>query len=155
MPGHFARSIVKLVLHRRLVSIVLLMVLLCANTAVASVCEAYCVVEKNGHHHYQTGTTLSSRAHHHPPAQHHMAGCAACPNSAGLASPQPQYCGNETQALQEPSSTMSSDRGVLQLEITRSSIGSLPAQIETERFSPFHSPPKVSSFDPILVSPRI
>jgi hypothetical protein len=142
------------VTHRRLAAIVLLMVLLGANTAVASVCEAYCAVEKKGHHHHQTEMTVSS-PHHHPHAQHHMAGCPACPKSAGLPSPHPRDCANEVQALREPLSTLSSDREVLQLEITRSSTGSLQAPIERERFSPFHSPPKISSFEPILVSLRI
>src|SRR5712691_9426858 len=151
-------GIMKVVLPRRLAAIVLLMALLGANAALASVCEVYCAgaVEKNVDHHHQSETGLSALHHHHPTAEHHnMAGCPACPKSAGLTSPHPRDCANEVQALQDNSRVFSDERPISQLDVAKLSTGSLPVPLESERFSPFHSPPKISSFEPILVSLRI
>ncbi len=48
--------------HRRLAAIVLVVALFGANTAMASVCEAYCAAigKKKSDHHHQTAATPSS-----------------------------------------------------------------------------------------------
>ena len=141
-------------LHQRLVAIVLLGTLFGANTGMASVCEACCARagEKNTHHQHQTATRFSS-PHHHTHAQEHRADCPQCPKSVRRSALQPPDCGNFSlvQALQENSRVCD----VSQADGSQSSTGFLPPPIENERFSTFHSPPKVSSFEPILVSLRI
>ena len=144
-------------LPRRLAAIVLSMAFLSANTAVASTCEVYCAVESNvNHHHHQLKTRFSSHPHH-PPAQHHndMAGCPACPKSAGLTSPRPQECANEVQSLPGNLRVFSDECSVSQIDTARLSSASVPVSFESERFSSFHPPPKISNFEPNLVSLRI
>ena len=144
----------KTVIHRRLAAIVLLMVLVGANTAVASVCEACCAVEKNDARHHHTNTMSSSSHHHHPAAQHPMAGCGQCPLSMGMAGSEPERCA-EGQALVEKSRVFSRDRAVQQSDVVETSAVFLPTPADGAGFSHFHPPPKLTSFDPILVSLRI
>ncbi len=148
----------KVVLHRKLAAIVLAVALFGANTAMASVCEAYCagVGKKNSDHHHQTAATPSS-SHHHMHAQQNRADCPQCPKIAGQSSPQFPDCGSFTrvQALRENSRVFSDDHAVSQLDVAKSSTGSLLVPIVSERFSPLHSPPNISSFQPVLVSIRI
>jgi hypothetical protein len=129
-----------------------------ANTAMASVCEAYCagIGKKKSDHHHQTAATPSS-PHHHVHAQQHRADCPECPKTAGQSSLQLPDCGSFTrvQALQENSRVFSDDHAVSQLHVAKSSTGSLLATIASERFSPLESPPNVSSFQPVLVSLRV
>ena len=153
-----AGSIVKIVLHRRLAAIVLALALFGANTAMASVCDAYCagVGNKNPdhHHHHQTAATSSS-SHHHMHAQQHRAECPQCLEIAGRSSLLPD-CGTfaQVQALQENSRVFSDDHAA-HLDIAKSSTNSSLAPIQSERFSSLHSPPNISSFQPVLVSIRI
>jgi hypothetical protein len=151
-------SIVKVVLHRRLAAIVLALALFDANTAMASVCEAYCasVGTKNSDHHHQTAATPSS-PHHQMPAKQHRADCPECPKAAGRSSLQLPDCASfaQVQALQEKSRVFSDDHEVSQLDVTKSSTGSSLSPIQSERFSCLHSPPNISSFQPVLVSIRI
>jgi hypothetical protein len=146
------------VLHRRLAAIVLVLALFGANTAMASVCEAYCagVGKKNSDHHHQTAATPSS-SHHHMHAQQHRADCPECPKTAGQSSQQLPDCGSFTrvQALQENSRVFSDDHAVSQLDVAKSSTGSSLAPIQSERFLSLHSPPNINSFQPVLVSIRI
>jgi hypothetical protein len=155
---YFARSIVKIVLHRRLAAIVLAVVLFGANTAMASVCDAYCasVGKKNSDHHHQTAATPSP-SHHHMHAQQHRADCPQCPKIAGQCSQQFPDCGSfaRVQALQENSRVIYDDHAVSQLDVAKSPIGSSLTPIRSERFSSLHSPPNISSFQPVLVSIRI
>jgi hypothetical protein len=152
------QSIVKVVLHRRLAAIVLAVALFGANTATASVCEAYCgsVGKKNSDHHHQTAATPSS-PHHHLHAQQHRADCPECPKTAGQSSLQLPDCRSfaRVQALQENSRVFSDDHALSQLDGAKSSTGSSLAPIKSERFSCFHGPPNISSFQPVLVSLRI
>ncbi len=147
-------SIVNFVLHRRLSAIVLLGVLLGANSAVASVCEAYCAVAMNGNRHHRT-EMAGSLSHHHPSSQHHMAGCSMCPKGAGLESPLPPDCANLVLALQEQSRVFSSDDAVRQLDVSKLIIDALPAPMDNAKFAAFHAPPNISAFYPLLVSLRI
>src|SRR5258707_5524771 len=105
LHGYCAGSIVKVVLHRKLAATVLAVALFGANTAMASVCEAYCagVGKKNSDHHHQTAAMPSS-SHHHMHAQQHRADCPECPKTAGRSSRLPD-CGSFTwvQALRENS----------------------------------------------------
>src|ERR1700716_4122127 len=105
-------SIVKVVLHRRLAAIVLALALFGANTAMASVCEAYCagVGKKNSDHHHQTAASPSS-PHHHMHAQQHRADCPQCPKIVGHSPLQLPDCGSfaGVQALQETSRVLSDD----------------------------------------------
>jgi len=153
LPG----SIVKIVLHRRLAAIVLAVTLFGANTAMASVCEAYCAsVGKRDSHHHQTAATPSS-GHHHMHAQQHRADCPQCPKIAVQSPLQLPDCERfaGVQALQENSRTLSDDHAVSQLDVAKSSDRSALASIQCERFSSLHSPPNISSFQPVLVSIRI
>jgi hypothetical protein len=59
------------------------------------------------------------------------------------------------QALQESSRVVADDHAVSQLDVAKSSAGSSPALVQSERFSPLHSPPNVSRFQPGLVPIRI
>jgi hypothetical protein len=151
-----AGSIVKIVLHCRLAAIVLALALFGANTAMASVCDAYCagVGNKNpDHHHHQTAPTSSS--HHHMHAQQHRAECPQCLEIAGHSSLLPD-CGTfaQVQALQENSRVFSDDHAA-HLDVAKSPSDSSLAPIQSERFSSLHSPPNISSFQPVLVSIRI
>jgi hypothetical protein len=152
------RSIVKRVLHRRLAAIVLLVALFGANTAMASVCEAYCagVGKKNSDHHHQTTATPSS-PHHHMHVQQHREDCPQCPKIAGQSSLQLPDCGcfTRVQTLQENSRVFSDDHAVSQRNVAQSSAASSLAPIKSERFSSLHSPPNISRFQPVLVSIRI
>src|SRR5258708_16002432 len=80
LHGYSAGSIVKVVLHPKLAATVLAVALLGANTAMASVCEAYCagVGKKNSDHHHQTAATPSS-SHHHMHAQTTSGGLSGMP----------------------------------------------------------------------------
>jgi hypothetical protein len=148
------------VLHRKLAAIVLAVALFAANTAMASMCGAYCagVGKKNSdhHHHHQTLATLSSHRHHMH-AQQHRVDCPECPKNAGQSLMQLPNCGSFTrvQALQENSRVFTDDHAVSQLDVAKSSTGSSLAPIKSERFSSLHAPPKICSFQPILVSIRI
>ena len=158
MRRDYAKSIVKIVLHRRLAAIVLLLALFGANTAMASVCEAYCagVRKNNSDHHHQTEATPSS-SHHHMHARQHRADCAECPKTAGQSSLQLPDCVSfaRVQALQENSRVFTNDHAVSQLDVAKSPTGSSLAPIQSERFSSLHSPPNISSFQSVLVSIRI
>jgi len=153
-------SIVKVVLHRRLAAIFVAVALFGANTAMASVCNAYCasVGKKNSdhHHHHQTPATPSS-PHHHMYADEHRADCRECPKTAGQSSLQLPGCGRfaGVQELQETSRVFSDDHAVSQLDVAKSPTGSSVTPIQSERFSSLHSPPNISSFQPVLVSIRI
>jgi len=146
------------VLHRRLAAIVLAVVLFGANTAMASVCEAYCagMGKKNSDHHHQIAAAPSS-AHHHMRAQQHRADCPQCPKIAGQSSQQLPDCGSFAlvQALQENSRAFSDDHAISQLDVAKFSTGSSLTPIQSERFWSLHSPPNISSFQPVLVSIRI
>jgi hypothetical protein len=155
-------SIVKVVLHRKLAAIVLAVALFGANTAMASVCEAYCasVGKKNSdRHHHQAASTPASHHHHphHMLAQQHRADCPECPKTAAQTSLQLPDCGSfaRAQALQENSRVFSDDHAVSQLDVAKSSTGSSLTLIQSERFSSRHAPPNISSFQPVLVSIRI
>ena len=155
MRRYSAAGIVRVVLHRKLAAIVLAVVLFGANTAMASVCEAYCAgVGKNSDHHHQTAVTPSS-SHHHMQAQQHRAGCPECPKTAGRSSLPDCESFAQVQALQENSRVFSDDHAVSQLDVAKSSTGCSVAPIQSERFSSLHSPPNISSFRPVLVSIRI
>jgi hypothetical protein len=149
---------VKVVLHRRLAAIVLAGALFGANTAMASVCEAYCggVGKKNSDHRHQTAARFFS-PHHHMHAQQDRADCPECPKTAGMSSLQLPDCGcfARVQALQENSRVFSHNDAVFQLDVAKSSTGSSLAPIKSERFSSLHAPPNISSFQPVLVSIRI
>jgi hypothetical protein len=148
---------VKVVLHRKLAAIILAAALFGADTAMASVCEAYCagVGKKNSDHH-QTAATPSS-PHHYMHAQQHRADCPECPKTEWQSSLQLPDCGSFTQvqALRENSRVFYDDHAVSQLEVAESSAGSSLAPIQSERFSSLHSPPNISSFQPGVVSLRI
>ena len=149
----------EIVVHRRLAAIVLLVALFGANTAMASVCEAYCagVGKQKSDHHHQTAAK-SSPSHHHMHAQQHRADCRECPKAAGQFSLQPPDCGRFTQvhALGETSRVFSNNLAVPQLNIVSSSVdSSLAAPVESERLSYLHSPPNISNFPPVVVSLRI
>jgi hypothetical protein len=146
------------VLHRRLAAIVLALALFGANTAMASVCDAYCagVGNKNpDHHHHQAAATPSS-SHHHMHAQQHRAECPQCAEIAAQSSLLPD-CETlaQVQALQGNSRAISDDHAVSQLDVAKSSSDSSLAPIQSERFSSLHSPPNIGSFQPVLVSIRI
>jgi hypothetical protein len=145
-------------LPRKLAAIALLVALIGANTAMASVCEAYCASggKKNSDHHHQTAATPSS-PHHHMPAQQHRAGCPQCPKTAGQSSLQLPDCGSfaRVQALQENSRVFSDDHAVSQLDVAKSFTGSSLTPIQGERFSSLRAPPNISNFQPVLVSIRI
>ena len=66
-------------------------------------------------------------------------------------------CGHLTQfqALQKKLRFFSDDRAVVQIDVVKSSTGYFFAPIESERLSTFHPPPKLSNFEPALVSLRI
>jgi hypothetical protein len=151
-------SIVKIMLPRRLAAIALLVAVFGANTAMASVCEAYCagVGKTNSGHHHQTAATPSS-SHHHMHAQQHREHCPQCPKIAGKSSRQLPDCGSfaQVQALQEKSRVFSDDHAVSQGDVAKSSAASSRAAIRSERFSSLYSPPNISSFQPVLVSIRI
>jgi hypothetical protein len=129
-----------------------------ANTAMASVCEAYCagVGKKNSDHHHQTAATPSS-AHHHMHARQHREDCPQCTKIARQFSLQLPDCGSfaRVQALQENSRVFSDDRAASQLDVANSSTASSLAPIKSERFSSLHSPPNIGRFQPVLVSIRI
>jgi len=145
-------------LPRRLAAIVVLMALLGANTAMASVCEAYCagVGKKNSDHHHQTAAKPSS-PHHHKHAQEHRVDCAECPKTAAQSSLQLPGCASfaRIQALQENSRRFFADHAVSQLDVDNSSTGPSLAPIQSERSSFLHSPPHIGNFQPVLVSIRI
>jgi len=154
---HFAWGIVKVVLHRRLAAIVLVVALFGANTGM-SVCETYCsgVGKKNSDHHHQTAARFSS-PHHHMHAQQPRADCPECPKIAGQSSLRLPDCGSlaRVQALQENSRVFSDERAVSQLDVAKSSTCSSLAPLKSYRFSSLHSPPNISSVQPMLVSLRI
>jgi hypothetical protein len=151
-------SMVKVMLPRKLAAIALLVALIGTNTAMASVCEAYCASagKKNFDHHHQTAATRSS-PHHHMHAQQHRAECPECPKTAWQSSLQLPHCGSfaRVQALQENSRVFSDDHAVSQLDVAKSSTDSSLTPILSERFSSLHAPPNISSFQPLLVSIRI
>jgi hypothetical protein len=151
-----AWDIVKVVLYRRLAAIVIVVALFGANTAMASVCEACCAGagEKNTDHHHQITIGFSS-PHHNTHAQEHRADCPECPKSVRRSSLRRPDCGSFNQVLRDDSRVFSDERAVSQIDAADSSTSFLPIPIESERFSPFHSPPKISGFEPILVSLRI
>ena len=155
---HCAWGIVKVVLHRRLAAIVLVVALFGADTAMASVCETYCagVGKKNSDHHHQTASRFSS-PHHHMHPQQPRADCPECPKIAGPSSLRLPGCGRlaRVQALQENSRVFSDERTVSQLDVAKSSTCSSPAPLKSYRFSSLHSPPNISNFQPMLVSLRI
>jgi hypothetical protein len=154
LRGHFARSIVKVVLHK-LTTIFLLIALFGANTAMASICEAYCAGSGKKHaDHRHIPATRNSSPHHHTHAQQGR-DCSGCLRSS--TSVQLPPCGGLTQfqALQKSSRIFSNDRAVAQIDVVKSSTGYFFAAIESERFSTFHPPPKLSNFEPALVSLRI
>ena len=148
------KSMVKFVAYRSSSAIVLLLVLLGANSAVASVCEAYCAVAMGGDRDHQTEMAGSS-SHHHSSSQHHMAGCSVCPKGAGVASPRPPACANVVLGLQEESRVLSENNATRQLDVSASATSSLAIPIHNVRFSTFHAPPNISSFYPLLVPLRI
>ena len=150
----WTRSMVKFVASRSSSAIVLLLVLLGANSAVASVCEAYCAVAMGGDRDRQTEMAGSS-SHHHSSSQHHMTGCSVCPKGAGVASPRPPDCANVVLGLQRESRVFSGDRGVRQPAVSASAATSLRRPIDNARFSAFHAPPNISSSYPLLVPLRI
>jgi len=158
LHGYCAGSIVKVVLHPKLAATVLAVALFGANTAMASVCEAYCagVGKKNSDHHHQTAATSSS-SHHHMHAQQHRTDCPECSKTAGQSLLQIPACGSFTQvqALQENSRVFTDDRAVSQLDVAKSSTGSSPALTKSGRFSSLHAPPNICSFLPVLFSLRI
>lgn len=157
LRGYSAGSIVKVVLHRRLAAIVLGVALFAANTAMVSMCEAYCagVGTKKSDRHHQTLATLSSHRHHMH-GQRHRADCPECPKTAGQSSQFPD-CGSfaRVQALQENSRVCTDDHTVSHLDVGKSSTGAWLTPIKSERFSSLHAPPNICSFQPVLVSIRI
>src|SRR5258708_23449760 len=138
LHGYSAGSIVKVVLHPKLAATVLAVALFGANTAMASVCEAYCagVGKKNSDHHHQTAATPSS-PRHHMHAQRDRADCPECPKIAGISSLQLPDCGSfsRVQALQENSRVFSYNHAVSPLDVAKSSTGSSLAPIKSARFS--------------------
>jgi hypothetical protein len=150
----WTRSMVKFVASRSSSAIVLLLVLLGANSAVASVCEAYCAVAMGGNRDHQTEMAGSS-SHHHSSSQHHMTGCSVCPKGAGVASPRPPDCANVVLGLQGESRVLSRNDATRQLDVSTSTTKSLAVPINNVRFSTSHAPPSISSSYPLLVPLRI
>jgi hypothetical protein len=144
---------VKTVIYRRLAVIVLLIVLVGANTAVASVCTACCAVEKNDSRH-RHADTMSSSSHHHPATHHRMGGCGQCSLRMGMAGSERERCA-EGQALVETARVFSRDCAVQQSDVVETTAIFLPTPADGAGLSHFHPPPKLTSFDPILVSLRI
>src|SRR5258708_315208 len=141
---------------RRLAAIVLAMALFGANTAMASVCELYCagVSKESSDHHHPTARPPSN--HHHMLAQQYGRDCPECPKSVTQYSRPLPDCGTltEAQALPANSRVLSHDRAIFQPGVTKSSTGLFLAPLERDRFSSPHSPPDISSFQPVLVSLR-
>src|SRR6266568_8449322 len=142
-----------MMLRRRLAAI-LVTALLGANTAAASVCEAYCAGTgtKNAGHHHQTEPR--SFAHSHQAHAHHpSANCPECLKSARRLFRR-QDCRSfaQVQTLLETARASSSDRKDSQLEVSCTPTSSLPKRVENARFTPLHPPPKISSFAPVLLS---
>src|SRR3982074_1538138 len=140
-------------LPRKSAAIALLVALIGANTAMASVCEAYCagVGKKTDHHHQALARSFSP--HQHMRAQQHRADCPRCLKTSVQSSPQLADCGSFTpvQVLQENSRVFTDDHAVSHLYVANSPTGSSLARIERKRFSPLHSPPNISSFQPIRI----
>ncbi len=147
-----------MMLKRRLAAIVLATTLFSANTAMASVCEAYCaiVAKNNFGHHHPTAATFSS-PHHHSHVQRASVDCPECLNSVGNSALHSPRCGMlaEVQLPQEAGRAYFTHRGALQPNTPRSSNGFWQGPIETEGFLPFQSPPEISSFRPTQVALRI
>lgn len=143
--------------HRRLAAILLVTALLGANTAVTSVCEAYCAGtgKNNAGHHHQT-ETRSSAASNQTHAHHPNANCSECLKSVRRSLQGPD-CGSfaQAQTLQEGARASSTDRKVSQLDVNRTPANSLPRPVENVRFWLIHPPPKIGTSASVLVSLRI
>ena len=146
-----------MMLRRRLAAILLVMASLDANTAAASVCEAYCAWtgKKNTVHHHHTeprSSPPSHQAHAHRPSVN----CPECLKSAGRSWQRPG-CRRlaQVQTLQETARASATDRKDSRLDVNRTPTNSLPGSVENARFSPLHPHPQISSLARILVSLRI
>src|SRR5882724_6638630 len=118
-----------MMLHRRLAATLLVMALLGANTAVASVCEVYCAEtgKNNSGQHHQTETRASSRGHQiHD--HHANANCTDCLKNAGRSSLRGPECRNfaQVQTLQEAARVSSTDRKASELHLERTPANCLP-----------------------------
>lgn len=147
-----------MMLYRRLAAILVVMALLGVNTAAASICEAYCAGSGQGeteqHHH---GEMRFSSPHHHSYVQAASVDCPECVNGVAGSPLHSPRCGMlaEVQPLQEYARTSFADCGALQLNATLPFNVFWRGPVEAEGFLPFQSPPKISTFQPILVSIRI
>jgi hypothetical protein len=133
------------------------MVLVAANTAGASVCEAYCAgtgKSNTGHHHQKEPQSFASS---HPAHAHGASiNCPECLKSLGQLLEQPD-CRSfaQLQTLQGSARPSSINRGDSQLDVNQTPVDYLVRPVENARFSPLHPPPQMSGFAPLLVSLRI
>jgi hypothetical protein len=131
---------VRIVFNRRLVMIVLLMSLLGADSASATVCEGFCAVGLNGTPH-QTALESLAYHHHHRAAEHHMTGCSVCPKQAGWGMLPSPHCANLAFAPREALVVVSGPRTAWRLNALSLQVFASLAQIDAGRYSNFHSPP--------------
>ena len=149
-----AKSIVKIVLHE-LATIVLLIAMFGANTAMASICEAYCVGTGKHAEHHDMSSIRNSSPNHHRHAKQDQAECSKCPTSSFSVQLPPCERLTQFQSLQTSLRVFSDRRLIEHLDLVKSSGSSFAAPVESERFSTFHPPPKLSDPGVALVSLRI
>jgi len=142
------------VLHK-LATIVLLAAMFGANTARASICEAYCAGTRKHAEHHDISATRNSSPHHHPHAKQDQAKCSKCPTSSFSVQLPPCERLTQFQALQNSMRVFSDRRPIAHLRLVKSSSNSFGAPVESELFSTFHPPPKLSDPGIALVSLRI
>ena len=126
-------------------------------SAFAATCDLDCLL---AHSHHKHSAALPQPHHHHSSGHVHSAQPAQADDSVG-AVPQCHQgvstaCSSDCVSKTSASASASLARGLRNLVVfNMSSTGLLPVALECERFSSLHSPPNISSFQPVLVSLRI
>lgn len=125
----------------RLLIAVLALTLSGTNTAVASMCAAYCM---------SAAFVGAGAAHHHRMesySHHHTADCAECPPDTGNSLNQKPDCSRllQIQALKEGSLSLAAPSGVSPIQAVDTPVRALALASDGTRFSPLKAPPKIRS----------
>ncbi len=146
----------------KLVIAVLVLALSGANSALASMCAAYCLSSSSVgsaavHHHQMESQPGPASISQHMHAHHKGAECAECPPKSGNNLSQKADCATlvQIQALKEGSFSLDAPKGVAQFDVADTSADALALAGVSERSMPFDASHAIRNSNPPLVPLRI
>jgi hypothetical protein len=141
----------------KVVIAILVLALAGANSFVASVCAAYCVLSAALHHHQMESQPAPTGISHHMHAHHDGAQCVECPPESENSLNQKADCSSlvQIQAIKEGTFSLDAPSGVAQFDVADTPVDTFALAGGGERSMPFHAAHRFRNSNPTSVPLRI